>query len=42
LLAKERDGEVGCGVFDFVVTYDRDVVIAAAWPLIKRILAADS
>ncbi len=42
LLAKERDGEAGRGVFDFVVTHDRDVVIAAARPLIKRILAADS
>jgi DICT domain-containing protein len=42
LLAKERDGEAGRGVFDFVVTHDRDVVIAAARPLIKRILAAES
>ena len=41
LLAKERDGEAGDGVFDFVVTHDRDVVIAAARPLLKRILATD-
>jgi hypothetical protein len=39
LLAKERDGEPG--VFDFVVTHDRDLVIAAALPLTKRILAAE-
>jgi DICT domain-containing protein len=39
LLAKERGSE---RLFDFVVTHDRDVVIAAARPLIKRILATDS
>ena len=37
LLAKERDDT---GVFDFVVTHDRDAVIAAARPVIKRILAS--
>jgi EAL domain-containing protein (putative c-di-GMP-specific phosphodiesterase class I) len=39
LLAKERVGE--SAVFDFVVTHDRELVIAAAQPLIRRILASD-
>jgi DICT domain-containing protein len=29
-------------IFDFVITFDRDVVIAAARPLIKRVLAANT
>jgi hypothetical protein len=39
LIARERSSD---RVFDFVVTHDRDVVIAAARPLIKRVLATDS
>jgi DICT domain-containing protein len=40
LLARERadDG----GVFDFVVTHDRGTVIAAARPVVKRIIASDT
>jgi EAL domain-containing protein (putative c-di-GMP-specific phosphodiesterase class I) len=40
LVAKERGNERG--VFDFVVTNDRDEVIAAARPVIKRIVASES
>jgi hypothetical protein len=40
LLASQRDTE--SGVFDFVVTNDRDAVIAAARPVIKRIVAGTS
>jgi EAL domain-containing protein (putative c-di-GMP-specific phosphodiesterase class I) len=40
LIAKEHTDEPG--VFDFVVTHDRDAVIAAARPVIKRIVATDS
>jgi EAL domain-containing protein (putative c-di-GMP-specific phosphodiesterase class I) len=40
LVAKERGNERG--VFDFVVTNDRDEVIAAARPVIKRIVANES
>jgi EAL domain-containing protein (putative c-di-GMP-specific phosphodiesterase class I) len=39
LLARERDHGAADRLFDFVVTHDRDVVIAAALPLIKRIIA---
>jgi DICT domain-containing protein len=39
LLAKEHAED--SGVFDFVVTHDRDAVIAAARPVIKRIVASD-
>jgi EAL domain-containing protein (putative c-di-GMP-specific phosphodiesterase class I) len=39
LLAKERADDRG--VFDFVVTHDRGAVIAAARPVIKRIVASD-
>jgi DICT domain-containing protein len=38
LLARERAGDGG--VFDFVVTHDRGSVIAAARPVIKRIVAS--
>jgi EAL domain-containing protein (putative c-di-GMP-specific phosphodiesterase class I) len=48
ILAKERDDNSSFHessfherVFDFVLTHDRDIVIAAARPLLKRILAAD-
>jgi hypothetical protein len=41
LLAIERAGNGAERVFDFVVTHDRAAVIAAARPLIKRILASD-
>jgi EAL domain-containing protein (putative c-di-GMP-specific phosphodiesterase class I) len=39
LLAKERDEPELETTFDFVVTYDRDLVIAAARPLLKRVLS---
>ena len=39
LLARERERGATTALFDFVVTHDRDVVIAAALPLIKRIVA---
>jgi DICT domain-containing protein len=39
LLAKERANDRG--VFDFVVTHDRDAAIAAARPVIRRIVASD-
>jgi len=38
LLAQERGDDPG--VFDFVVTHDREAVIAAARPVIKRIVAS--
>ena len=42
LLARERDDSTDSRerVFDFVVTHDRELVIAAARPVLKRVLAA--
>ncbi len=40
LLAKEREDDPG--VFDFVVTHDPATVIAAARPVVKRIVASES
>jgi hypothetical protein len=43
LLAREREATAGGERwFDFVVTHDRERVIAAARPLLKRVLDADS
>jgi DICT domain-containing protein len=43
LLAKEcsPDGTPADRMFDFLITHDRDLVIAAARPLLKRVLADD-
>ena len=44
LLARERDDNSAFPdrIFDFIVTHDRELVIAAARPLVKRIVAADN
>lgn len=42
LLAKEHDDHRRPRAFDFVVTHNRDLVIDAARPLIKRIVTSDS